>query len=262
MRTVMKFILMIISCCIIGCADDNDMHVIEKKISEYNSVANFVNQNFCSYELVYNHLLEFIQTRSKDSIRGYSIYKLNEWRLDSLMLFSAQEDICIAAAYCKMEMSPKGNIDMVNVFLGYKFDQEWYFDKWLGISYSRSGIQSQRYSPMTFDVLKYFARTREMKMAYSISEEGYLQSKEEFFESRRSYNIPNIVLDKSSWEQSIIDGIKSNKKYSGKELEWKKQKQEEPRLKESDAPPRSKRAKASAERYQKIFEALNLEHNK
>ena len=258
----MKFILMIISCCIIGCADDNDMHVIEKKISEYNSVANFVNENFCSYDMVYNNLLEFIETKSKDSVRGYSNYILNEWRLDSFMLLSAQEHICIATAYCKMVMHQEDDVDFVNVFLGYKFDEEWYFDKWLGISYSRSGIQSQRYSPMTFDVLKYFSRTKQMRMAYSISEEGLLQSKEEFFQSRLTYNKPNTLFDKSSWEQFIIDDSNSNKKYSGKELQWKKQMQEEPRLKESDAPPRSKRAKASADRYQKIFEALNLEHNK
>ena len=163
----------------LGCCSNPHNSEIEKSLLSFNCSVNYVNEKFDSYKSIYDDMRKSISQKAENNVRNYSNYKFSIWSLDSLILTNSSMSLCIGAAYSKKRNRPKSTSERIDVFYGYKLEGKWYFRKHQSIIYPRLEYQSQSYTPMTFDMLKYLARTIELNPAYRIMHDS-ITPREEF----------------------------------------------------------------------------------
>ena len=201
-------LLLLCSVCLFSCADKST-----KLQEEWLLYKNY------SFQLASQELYEQVFQEANDSVNNwlshnlslYAYEKNNDWRIDSLLCFNRQMNMCIMTLMVRDTLYKPANSDGISHFYGIKMRNTWYFFRGSHMVVPRENHQKDIRKPLSFEKLKQIATKNIYRGYLKKGKNGKWEINEQFFSrfyERDAYNYPFTTQE--AWEESWLKACRSN----------------------------------------------------
>lgn len=169
-----------------------------------------------NYWAIYNAMNDSVKAWAENELGLFRYFNRDsvdygvEYRIDSLLCFNAQKNMCFTGILRQMTYEDE-NSDSIWHFFGIKINNQWYFFGGATLILPRDFYQKEDQPPLSFEKLKELAMKHLYQGYIHRSKDGSWEINDAFFNRYYKYNANNtLVTTEAARDSSWLEACREN----------------------------------------------------